>query len=112
MKPSIKKIMWLLVFLFILFIWNPATAKGGIMKSKADNENMIQRETEVKTILWVLEMKIGDQRLLEKAKEKLFTLRDSQFLLISSLSDQIVRGEDKSASDIAFLLIAALIILS
>jgi hypothetical protein len=56
--------------------------------------------------------KIGDQKSLERAKEKLFALRDSQFYLIASLSEQIAREGDKPGVDIAFLLITALIILS
>jgi hypothetical protein len=112
MKQSSKKVMRLLSFLFVLFIWNPSTAKGGILKSEAVHEYAIQRETNVMEILWVLEKKTGDQKLLEKAKEKLFTLRDSQLFLITSLSDQIAREGDKPGGDIAFLLIVALIILS
>ncbi len=101
--------------LFLLLIWNPTIAIGEIKKSKAIaiiEEYATYRETDVIKILSVLEKKIGDQKSLEKAKEKLFALRDSQFYLIASLSEQIAREGDKPGVDIAFLLITALIILS
>ncbi len=72
----------------------------------------MHRETDVMKILSVLEKKVGDQKLLEKAKEKLSTLKEPEFSLISSLSEQIVKEGDRPGVDIAFLLITALIILS
>jgi hypothetical protein len=113
MKRSSKKmVIGLLSLFFLLFIWNPTIAIGEIKKSKAIDEYVTYRETDVMKILSVLEKKIGDQKSLEKAKEKLFALRDSQFHLIASLSEQIAREGDKPGVDIAFLLITALIILS
>jgi len=114
MKQSSKKIViGLLSLLFLLFIWNPTIAIGEIKKSKAiTEEHATYRETDVMKILSVLDKKIGDQKSLERAKEKLFALRDSQFFLIASLSEQIAREGDKPGVDIAFLLITALIILS
>ena len=106
-----KKVILPLSFLFVVMIWSPA-ARCEINKSKANDEYAMLRETEVMKILLVLEKKIQDQKSLEKVKEKLFTLKDSQFFLVASLSEQIVREKDKPGVDIAFLLITALIILS
>ncbi|OGP93161.1 MAG: hypothetical protein A2156_08385 [Deltaproteobacteria bacterium RBG_16_48_10] len=92
MKRSGKKIViGLFSLLFLLFIWNPTIALGEIKKSKASDEYAMHRETDVVKILSVLERKIGDQKSLEKAKEKLFTLKDSQLFLITSLSEQIAK---------------------
>ena len=113
MKRSSKKIVTeVFSSLLLLLIWNPAIAIGEIKKSKAIDEYATYRETDVMKILSVLEKKIGDQKSLERAKEKLFALRNSQFLMIASLSEQIAREGDKPGVDIAFLLITALIILS
>ncbi|HSB03855.1 MAG TPA: hypothetical protein VLK23_01580 [Thermodesulfobacteriota bacterium] len=98
-------------FLSILMIWSPA-AWGEIKRSKSGDEYARHRETDVTKILSVLEKKIGDQKSLERAKEKLFALKDSELFLIASLSEQIAREGNKPAVDIAFLLITALIILS
>jgi len=106
-----KKVLLPLSFLFILMIWSP-TARCEIKKSKADEESAMHRGTDVIKVLWVLEKKIGNQKSLEKAKEKLFTLKDSEFFLVTSLSEQIEKEGDKPGVDIAFLLITALIILS
>ncbi len=110
-QPTQKKVILLLSFIFVLVIWSPA-ARCEIKKSKAGDEYAMLREADVIKILSVLEKKIGDQKSLEKAKEKLFTLKDPQFFLVTSLSEQIAREGDKPGVDFAFLLITVLIILS
>ena len=50
--------------------------------------------------------------MLERAREKLFTLKEPQFSLIASLSEQIMKEEGQPGVDIAFLLITILIVLS
>jgi hypothetical protein len=88
-------------------------AKGEMKESKiGDEHHETHRETDVMKILAVLEMKIQDQKLLDKAKVKLFTLKDSEFYLITSLSEQIVKEGETPGVDIAFLLVTVLIILS
>ena len=102
-----------LPLLFILFIWNPTTARGEINRSKVvDGYHEMVRETEVLKILSVLEKKMGDKKSLEKAKEKLLALKDLELALITSLSEQITKERERPGADIAFLLITALIILS
>ena len=105
------KVILPLSFLFALMIWGPA-ARCEINKSKAEEDYTMSRETRVIKVLQVLEKKIGNQKSLEKAKEKLFKLKDSQFFLVTSLSEQIEKEGDKPGVDIAMLLITALIILS
>lgn len=75
-------------------------------------KQQMHRETDVMKIVSVLEMKVEDQKLLEKAKGKISTLREPEFSLITSLSEQIVKEEGRPGVDIAFLLLIALIILS
>ncbi len=62
-------------------------------------------------ILSILENKIGDHQLLQKAKDKLLTLGDRQTQLIAILSDRVAKEENTVGSDIAFLLMTALITL-
>jgi hypothetical protein len=114
MKRSIKKLLiGFFSLLCILFFWNPMIAKGEMKESKIGNEHHeMHRETDIMKILAVLEMKIQDQKLLDKAKVKLFTLKDSEFDLITSLSEQIVKEGETPGVDIAFLLVTVLIILS
>ena len=98
--------------LLILSPWYPTTVRGEIKGSKTVDADEMRRETEVIKVLSVLGKKIGDQKLLEKTKEKLLTLKESEFVLITSLSEQITRDGERPGMDIAFLLITALIILS
>ncbi len=112
MVRSGNKGTWLLALLFFLSVWNPTIAMAAIKKTGPDSEHSIQRKIAVMRILSVIEKKTNDPKLLEKAREKLFTVQDSRFVLITSLSEQMEREGDKPGVDIAFLLIAALIILS
>lgn len=65
----------------------------------------------VSRILAVLESRIEDQEVLERTKEKLFTLSDKQTRLIASLSDQVNQEGNTTAASIAFLLMTVLITL-
>lgn len=111
MKRPIQSI--LIFFVCLLFLlWNP-TAQAETKKLSVDEaKQQMHRETDVMKIVSVLEMKVEDQKLLEKAKGKISTLREPEFSLITSLSEQIVKEEGRPGVDIAFLLLIALIILS
>lgn len=63
-------------------------------------------------ILSVLEKRVEDGKLMEKAKEKLATMNGEDLRLIASLCERIeARGHDAGA-DIAFLMAAMLVVLS
>ncbi len=66
---------------------------------------------DVSQILSVLESRMEDRRLLERTKDKLLTLDDGQIRLIASLSHRVMREEGTTGSEIAFLLMTALITL-
>lgn len=62
-------------------------------------------------ILSLLEQRIDNPQIMDKAREKLQSLDEGQLRLIASLSERIM--VDRSAgADVAYLLLAALIILS
>ena len=63
-------------------------------------------------ILPVLEDKIGDRKLLEKSKEKIFTMNSRELHLVAALCEKISDEGQTVSSDIAFLLVTALIVLS
>ncbi len=101
-----------LSLLFIFSLWNPAV-QAETRKSNVDKEYRgMHRETDMTRILSVLEKKVDDQKMLERAREKLFTLQEPQFSLIASLSEQIVKEGNQPGVDIAFLLITILMVLS
>lgn len=95
---------------WLLFLPTGAIAKSGKTVPKLDTQYALSSSPDVSKILWVLENRIEDRRLLEKTKDKLLTLDQRQIRLIASLSDQVVRG-DTTGSDIAFLLMTVLIAL-
>ena len=67
---------------------------------------------EMLKILPVLEGKIENRKLLERSKEKLFAMNSRELHLVASLCEKISDEGQTVSSDIAFLLVTALIVLS
>jgi hypothetical protein len=63
-------------------------------------------------ILPVLELKIENKKLLEKSKEKILAMDDRELHLVVALCEKISDEQQAVSSDIAFLLVTALIVLS
>ena len=63
-------------------------------------------------ILKVLESKMGNQKIPQKAMDKLLSLSDEQLGLIASLSERIVDNTRTVGADMAFLLITAILVWS
>jgi hypothetical protein len=112
MKKSMHPIYTCFLFLLIISsLWNPAV-QADARESNSDEEYRgVHRKTDMTKILSVLKKEVDDQKMLERAREKLFTLREPQFSLIASLSDQIAKEGKQAGVDIAFLLITILIVL-
>lgn len=107
----------LIVVLFILSIMilsfpRPSLAVARLDSPKASNHYLVNRKDDISKILSVLEKKTGDHKLVEKAKDKLFTLSEGKIRLISSLCERISHDSYSADADIAFLLITNLIIFS
>lgn len=85
------------------------TAKPGFRSDSAVNE--FDRKSATDRIIGVLERKMKGRPLPEKTKGKLSTLSDEKIRLMASLSAQMTKEDQKVAGDIAFLLIAVLIVL-
>ena len=60
----------------------------------------------------LLESRIGSHRMPAQAKEKLAAMDEKEFRLVEALCDRIARSGDSSGSDLALLLVVALIVLS
>jgi len=112
MKLKIKPItIGLVILQLAIFLLITTIAASGATGPSSNEQYTSDRRTNVLKILSVLENKIGDQQLLQRAKEKLFTLGDRQTQLIASLSDRVAKEKNTTGSDIAFLLMTALITL-
>ncbi|OGQ89271.1 MAG: hypothetical protein A2464_03370 [Deltaproteobacteria bacterium RIFOXYC2_FULL_48_10] len=104
--------MALIFILWTTLLWIPSTTmafnrlevpKSNIMKTHGKEFSKIQR---------ILNQKIADKALLKKAESKLSTLNDKEMRLISSLCDRIPQSDSSAGADVAFLLVATLIIFS
>jgi hypothetical protein len=116
MKIKAKRFAGMIVAGFVFaqgMIFLPSTTMAGSQKNAFDSDAryVLSPSTDVSKILLVLENRIEDQQLLERTRDKLLTLDDRQIRLIASLSDRIAKEGSTTGSDIAFLLMTALITL-
>jgi len=72
----------------------------------------LRRDIGVLKIQTVLQSRLGDQKLTESAKSKVLLLDDRRIRLLSGLCDRVLLGGDTAGSDVAFLLLTMLIVLS
>jgi hypothetical protein len=117
-KRCIKPAMTLmLVLMFALssggsFASTPPVQETGVNKLLYGVRGHSAPSPDMIKILSVLEKRVEDGKLMEKAKEKLATLNGEELGLIASLCERIeARGHDAGA-DIAFLMAAMLVVLS
>lgn len=99
-----------LFLVFILMGGAPAFCAVTMQKQPAVRETALKGG--IYKILPVLEDKIHDQKLLEKSKEKIYGMGDREIRLVAALCEKISGEEETVSSDIAFLLVTALIVLS
>lgn len=114
-RKFIKLLIILHMFLISTFlICDQSMAIGRRIASPSGNTYYKTNDTKghVERILSVLESRIADHQLVEKAKDKLFRLSEDEIRLIASLCDRINNEGNTTGSDIAFSLVTALIILS
>jgi hypothetical protein len=109
-----KKIaLFLLPLLLISFFAGPAVVFGAIGSMNTYNPPAPSgRGEEISMILKVLEKKMGNQKIPQKALDKLFSLSDEQIGLIATLSERIEDNTRTVGADVAFLLITALLVWS
>ena len=106
MNSSISAVIFCVAFTHSLALAEPGTT------IRSQPQNGIAANTETDRILWVLEDRMQGQHLQEKARDKLSKLSSEQIRLLDSLAVRIMKNDHTAASDIAFLLITALIISS
>lgn len=104
-----SQIFFLLCALLLAF-GSPAHAADTVQRQSIIREPALN--VEMLKILPVLEDKIGDRNLLEKSKEKIFAMNSRELHLVASLCEKISDEGQTVSSDIAFLLVSALIVLS
>ena len=95
------------------FIFLPSTTIAASGKNASDSRarHVMGFSADVSKILSVFENRIEDQQLLERTKDRLLALEKRQLRLIASLSERVAKEGNTAGSDIAFLLMTALITL-
>jgi len=74
--------------------------------------SLIEKRADMFKVLSVLEKRISDTVLLEKVRHKLPELSEERLSMIASLSEHMEGSSRKPENNVAFLLIATLIIFS
>ena len=89
------------------------TGVRNISKVKpADQLSLLERRSDMFKVLTVLEKRIGDRDLIDKVRHKLPELSEKRLAMVASLSDRMEGSRREPEHNIAFLLIATLIIFS
>jgi len=100
--------LWALPVLLTLLL----AVTGEAVEQRAAASHEIVLKTEMPKIMPVLEYKIGSGKLLDRSKDKLSLMDDREIKLIGALCEKISGEKSSVSSDIAFLLVTALIVLS
>ena len=66
----------------------------------------------IDSILSIVRMRSDDPRILGQIRHKLLAISGERLLMISSLSDRIIAQAGEPGTDVAYLLLTSLIILS
>ena len=72
----------------------------------------IHKKSDVSRVISVLKTRTDDQKLLDKAREKLSEMDNKKLRLLVSLCDRIRIEGDSTGADIAFYLVTTMLILS
>lgn len=104
---SLPVVLLLILFLLIMGLPSALSAAGNGHSAELRN-----RRENLAEIRLVLEKRIGDKVLAEKAVEKLSALSANEIELLSSLCERISHDSRAVGADLAFFLITTLIIFS
>ncbi len=107
---SVLALLFFMSFAFLLVNGRPAC--GATTAPKLSMAPEAAHNGEIYKILPVLEDKIHDRRLLEKSKEKVYSMGDREVRLVAALCEKISDEKESVSTDIAFFLVTALIVLS
>lgn len=111
-KRFVKPVaLWLSIVQMVIYPSTTIAISGTITLHSAD-QNLLHRRADVIEILSVLENRTEDEKIVEKARDKLFDLTDKQFSLVVRLSQRIAKEGNKAGTEVAFLLMTVLITLS
>ena len=69
-------------------------------------------ERDLSGIIGILESRIKNHQLPEKAKNKLAAMNDEEIRLVTALCDRMAGSGDTAGADLALMLVTALIVLS
>lgn len=89
------------------------TGSRSISKEQpADQLSLLEKHSDIFKVLFVLGKCINDRDLIEKVRHKLPELSEKRLRIIASLSDRMEGSRQEPEHNLAFLLIATLIIFS
>ncbi len=111
MKTTITHFM-IPILACLLILLSAGFSSGSSMPQRAIHIEERNQKAPLAKILPVLESRVGDRKLIERAKAKLTAMDDAEIRLVSSLCERMSRERGTPDADIAFLLVTALIVLS
>lgn len=117
-----KKIIILLGFIPALLMGAAFFEEGSFASMSGHHAGRDMRATNIKLspeksarnlneVVAVIEGRMKDHRLSEKAVQKLVSMNSADYGLVASLCEQISKDANSAGADVALLLITALIVL-
>lgn len=112
MTPKKTAFVLLLVF-FISVLTVPNIIYGAVGNGAAFHPvGPLSRSEAIQSICSVLEVKLKQGKLPPKIQEKLLMLDTAQLGLLASLAERVSNQQETVGADMAFLMLAALLVLS
>jgi hypothetical protein len=110
----------LLFFILVIFVFFEVSSTASVVtkssrlpvRVQTAQLSQEQRARDLARIIGVLESRIKNHLLSEKAKNKLASMNDKNIRLIESLCERMDKAGDTASADFAFLLVTAAIVTS
>jgi hypothetical protein len=90
----------------------PGGAAPALSRVRDTRLSQERAERDLSGIIGIIESRIKNRRLPEKAKHKLAAMNVEELRLVTSLCDRMAGGGDTAGADLALMLVTALIVLS
>jgi len=110
--PLIAILLCVVVFEELSMASLPGGADPRPLRAQGIRISPVKRDRDLNKIIWILESRIKNHHLPEKAKNKLAAMDDEEIQLLKSLCDRLSETAHTAGADVALLLATALIVLS
>ena len=117
-KIGLKQLVPPVFLLFCSVLCQEASTASALGRSGVNDVRISLRpshdrnDRKLDKVIEVIEDRMNDRRLPAKVVQKLSTMPEKDFRLVSALCDRLAKEGDSTGADVALLLVTALIVVS